>query len=553
MRPSARRYKQTQAGSQQGISIVKARLNVVVIALFIIQCSVAGAIINKAYQSTQEPKTQAKDYFVKKVRRGSIYDTNGVLLATSLKVNSLYADPKMMLDVNDSVYKLKQVLPELDAKELQKKLSNKKRRFIWLKRNLSPKQAYAVNALGIPGLAFKQESFRTYPSGTLAAHVLGYINRNGKGVAGVEKVFDEKLKNGNDIHLTINATLQSTMREELASQLLKTNASSAWAIALKPEDGSVLASVSLPDYDANFYNKASATQWKDRTISDVFDMGSINKTYAYALGFDENIINLNSILDATRPIRLGKYRIRDFHGKNKWLSTVDAFKYSSNIAASRVADEFTVKQQKEFFGKLHLLEQLKYDLGQTTKPIVPEDKRWKRLKKMTLSYGYGLAVTPLQSVAALSSIGNDGFYVKPKFIKDTPIVKEKVVSDETVNKMKRLFSATVEEGTGRRSKVKGYLIGGKTGTAEVLSESGEYNKKQNLATFIGFAPLDKPEFIVLVGLHSPQGRYTGGGSAAAPVFREFAKKAFAILNIRPSLYKMQDKGQQILKTNKGDM
>ncbi|PPR08596.1 MAG: Penicillin-binding protein 2 [Proteobacteria bacterium] len=553
MRPSARRYKNSVEQSQQSFAIIKTRLNVVVIALFIVQIFLAGAIISKAYQATQEPQTQIKDYFAKEIRRGSIYDQKGVLLATSLKVNSLYADPKMMLDVNDAIFKLKKVLPEIDSKKLKSKLSNKNRRFVWIKRNLSPKQAYQINALGVPGFAFKQEFFRTYPNGNLAAHILGYINRNGNGVVGVEKVYDEQLKNGEDVHLTIDATLQDTLRQSLAAQLLKTNASSAWAIALHPHNGSVLASVSLPDYDPNFYNKASAEQWKDRTISDVFEMGSINKTYTFALGFDKEIINLNSILDATRPIRIGKYRIRDAYPKSKWLSTVDAFKYSSNIATSRVADELTVEQQKQFYKELHLLEPLNYDLGTTTAPIIPTDKSWKRLKKMTLSYGYGLATTPLQAVAALSSIGNDGFYARPKFVKNTPTDKVRVVKDETVRKMKRLFSATVEEGTGRRARVKGYLIGGKTGTAEILEKSGEYNKKQNLATFIGFAPLDKPEFIVLVGVNSPQGKLSGGGSAAAPIFREFAEKAFAILNIRPSLYKMQDKGQNILKTNKGDL
>ena len=553
MRPSARRYKNSVEQSQQSFAIIKTRLNVVVIALFIVQIFLAGAIISKAYQATQEPQTQIKDYFAKEIRRGSIYDQKGVLLATSLKVNSLYADPKMMLDVNDAIFKLKKVLPEIDSKKLKSKLSNKNRRFVWIKRNLSPKQAYQINALGVPGFAFKQEFFRTYPNGNLAAHILGYINRNGNGVVGVEKVYDEQLKNGEDVHLTIDATLQDTLRQSLAAQLLKTNASSAWAIALHPHNGSVLASVSLPDYDPNFYNKASAEQWKDRTVSDVFEMGSINKTYTFALGFDKEIINLNSILDATRPIRIGKYRIRDAYPKSKWLSTVDAFKYSSNIATSRVADELTVEQQKQFYKELHLLEPLDYDLGTTTAPIIPTDKSWKRLKKMTLSYGYGLATTPLQAVAALSSIGNDGFYARPKFVKNTPTDKVRVVKDETVRKMKRLFSATVEEGTGRRARVKGYLIGGKTGTAEILEKSGEYNKKQNLATFIGFAPLDNPEFIVLVGVNSPQGKLSGGGSAAAPIFREFAEKAFAILNIRPSLYKMQDKGQNILKTNKGDL
>ena len=553
MRPSARRYKNSVEQSQQSFAIVKTRLNVVVIALFIVQIFLAGAIISKAYQATQEPQTQIKDYFAKEIRRGSIYDQKGVLLATSLKVNSLYADPKMMLDVNDAIFKLKKVLPEIDSKKLKSKLSNKNRRFVWIKRNLSPKQAYQINALGVPGFAFKQEFFRTYPNGNLAAHILGYINRNGNGVVGVEKVYDQQLKNGEDVHLTIDATLQDTLRQSLAEKLLKTNASSAWAIALHPHDGSVLASVSLPDYDPNFYNKASAEQWKDRTVSDVFEMGSINKTYTFALGFDKEIINLNSILDATRPIRIGKYRIRDAYPKSKWLSAVDAFKYSSNIATSRVADEMTVEQQKQFYKELHLLEPLDYDLGTTTAPIIPTDKSWKRLKKMTLSYGYGLATTPLQAVAALSSIGNDGFYARPKFVKSTPTDKVRVVKDETVRKMKRLFSATVEEGTGRRARVKGYLIGGKTGTAEILEKSGEYNKKQNLATFIGFAPLDNPEFIVLVGVNSPQGKLSGGGSAAAPIFREFAEKAFAILNIRPSLYQMQDKGQNILKTNKGDL
>jgi cell division protein FtsI (penicillin-binding protein 3) len=553
MRPSARRYKQTHSQAQTGINVLKARLNMVVIVIFILQCFIVCAIINKAYQSTQEPKAQIQDYFTKEVRRGNIYDASGTLLATSLKVNSLYADPKMMLDVNNAVYKLAKVLPDLNIDYLQKRLSNKNRRFVWIKRNLSPKQAYAVNALGIPGFAFKKEYFRTYPNGNLAAHVLGNINRNGKGVSGVEKSLNEKLENGEDVKLTINASLQNTLRDALAKELLKTNASSAWAIAIKPTDGSILASVSLPDYDANFYNKAQDIQLKDRTVSDVFEMGSINKTYTYALGFDEGIINLNSILDATRPIRIGRYTIRDAYPKNKWLSTVDAFKYSSNVSASRVADEFSVEQQKNFYRKLHLLESLKYDLGETTSPIVPDDAGWKRLKKMTLSYGYGLALTPLQSIAALSSIGNSGYYVKPKFLDNTQTIKEKVISDDTVHKMKRLFNATVEEGTGHRAKIKGYLIGGKTGTAEILEKSGEYNKKQNLATFIGFAPLDKPEFIVLVGVNSPQGKHSGGGSVAAPVFKEFAEKAFAILNIRPTLYKMQDKGQQILKTNKGEL
>lgn len=550
MRPSTRR-KQYQSDSN--LKQVKNRLRIIILAIAMVQLLLAWGIVNTAYLSTQEPEVQVKDFFVKEIRRGNIYDTNGALLATSLKVNSLYADPKMMLDINDAIYKLSKVLSDVQVEELYQKLSNKNRRFVWIKRNLTPQMAYKVNALGIPGIAFKKEFFRTYPNGNLAAHVLGYINRNGKGVTGVEKAYEEQLSKGEDVTLTISSVMQYALRESLANQMEKTQASSAWAIALNPTDGSILASVSLPDYNPNAYNKATPMQWKDRTIADVFEMGSINKTYTYALGFEKNIINLNSILDATRPINIGRYRIRDAYPKRKWLSVIDGFKYSSNIAASRVADEFDVESQKEFFDRLNLLSPLKYDLGITTAPIIPTEKSWKRLKKMTLSYGYGLAMSPLQAIAALASIGNNGTYFVPKFVKDTKVVERKIISPESAKKMKRLFSATIEQGTGRRAKVKGYLLGGKTGTAEILAKTGKYSEKRNLATFVGFAPLNNPKFIVLVGVHSPKGDHVGGGSVAAPVFKEFAQKAFAVLNIRPTVHQMQDKGFDILNNKQGEM
>ncbi|MCP4356108.1 MAG: penicillin-binding protein 2 [Proteobacteria bacterium] len=549
MRPSARR-KQKQNSSKHDVTQVKRRLSIVIVALVMVQILLSWGIVKIAYLAYKEPEAKAKDYFAKEIRRGNVYDSEGVLLATSLKVNSLYADPKIMLDVNDAVFKLTKVLPDLNIDDLQSKLSNKNRRFVWIKRNLSPQKAYQINSLGIPGFAFKKEFFRTYPNGNLAAHVLGYINRNGVGVVGVEKAFDKQLSQGEDVHLTIHSVMQNALRSSLVKQMQNTKAKSAWAIALNPSDGSVFASVSLPDYNPNLYNKAVPEQWKDRTISDVFEMGSINKTYTYALGFEKGIIDPDSILDATKPIKIGKYRIKDVSAKNKWLSVTDAFKYSSNISASRVADEFAENQQKDFFSSLNLLSPLEYDLGKTTSPIIPTDKSWKRLKTMTLSYGYGLASTPLQAVAALASIGNDGFYMKPKFIKSTQTEKRQVISEETVKNMKRLFSATVEKGTGRRAKVKGYLIGGKTGTAEILAKSGEYSEKNNLATFVGFAPLNDPKFIVLVGVNSPQGKRIGGGSVAAPVFKEFAAKTFAILNIRPTLYTMQEKGLNMIKQNK---
>lgn len=551
MRPSARRHTY-KPNKETDLSIIKKRLGLIFFVFAILHLSLAFNIIKNVALTSQEPQTNVKDYFTKPERRGNIYDINGDLLATSIKVNSLYADPKMMLNINDAVRSLKQLFPEIEVKELIEKLQNKHKRFVWIKRNLSPRQAYAVNSLGIPGIAFKQESFRIYPNGNLAAHVLGFTNRNGIGVSGIEKAFETELANGQDIYLTINSVLQNSLREKLMQQMVNTQASSAWAIAMNAKDGSVLASVSLPDYNANFANKAVAEQWKDRIQADVFEMGSITKAFTYALGFKEGLINLNSILDASKPIKIGRHKISDFHGKNKWLSVTDAFKYSSNIAASRIADEFTVEAQKQFFADLHLLERLDTDLTISADPIIPHEKNWKRLKKMTLSYGYGLAITPIQTVAALNSIGNGGVYVTPKFNKDTPTKEKRVISKETSANMRRLFSAVVEEGTGRRANIDGYLIGGKTGTAEILSETGDYKDKQNLATFVGFAPLDEPEIVVLVGINSPKGDTRGGGSAAAPVFKSFVQHAFAVLNIRPTVHKMQDKGFGILTTNKGE-
>ena len=467
--------------------------------------------------------------------RGDIFDRNGVLLATTLKVKSLYADPKMMVDVNESLFKLATVIPTIDFKYLGNHLSNKNKRFVWIKRQLTPAQVKHVNDLGIPGVYFREEFARVYPHKQLVSHVIGGINVDGNGLAGIEASYNEQLLQGEDVYLTLDVRLQGQLRHVLLENIERTEAEASWGVATNPKTGEVLALVSLPDYDPNHYGEADEKTWFNKAVYGAYEMGSTFKIFTMAEGLEEGYVDAETPLDITKPIRIGRFTINDSHPKYKIMTMREAFRRSSNIGAARVADLFEEGAQEMFFAKLGLLTPLNIGLKEIGRPRY--HNRWGRIQTMTRAFGHGLAVTPVQMAAGVGAVVSDGYYKHPHIVKDFDMNEPTfVVGSETVLEVKDLLRNVVEEGTGRRAQLEGYEIGGKTGTAE-KSVAGGYSKddNNNLASFVGVVPVEDPEILALIMVDSPKYPNNQGGSAAAPAFRKFVGRIAPMIGLRPNV------------------
>lgn len=467
--------------------------------------------------------------------RGDIYDRNGVLLATTLKVKSLYADPKMMVDVGESLFKLATVIPTLDFKRLSNSLSQKRKRFVWVKRQLTPEQVKQVNDLGVPGIHFREELARVYPHKELVSHVIGGINVDGHGLAGVEASYNEQLLEGEDVYLTLDVRLQGQLRQVLLDNMARVEAKGSWGVVTNPKNGEVLALTSLPDYDPNHYGNADKSSWFNKAVYGAYEMGSTFKIFTMAQGLEEGYVHAETPLDITKPIRIGRFTINDSHPKYEVMTMRKAFRRSSNIGAARVADLFETGAQEMFFARLGLLTPIDIGLKEIGRPMFTN--RWGRIQTMTRSYGHGIAVTPVQMAAGVGALVSDGYYKHPHIVKnfytDEPSF---VAGPETVLEVKDLMHNVVDEGTGRRAQLEGYEIGGKTGTAE-KSIAGGYSKDEdkNLASFVGIVPANDPQILALIMVDEPKAPNNQGGSAAAPAFRKFVGRIAPMIGLRPEI------------------
>lgn len=465
--------------------------------------------------------------------RGDIVDANGELMATTLNVYSLFADPANVLDVDRAAKKLPAVLPELSANDIRQKLS-RSGRFVWLKRALTPAEVYAVNALGLPGLGFRQEERRLYPQENMAAHLVGTTSYDGKGISGVEGGYEEALSSGHTIELTVDMRLQRALHDVLAETMTRTAAKGAWGITLDANTAEVKAMVSLPDYDANTYGKADPAAWLNKNISGVYEMGSTFKIFTMAMAKQELNMKMSEEIDCTKPLSIGGFKIRDSHPKAKWLRAREVFAYSSNIGAAQIADRMGPEIQRTYFEKLGLLEPLDVGLLTSLSPMYPEPHRWKRIATMAMSYGHGIAVTPMQMVAAARAAAVDGVWKQPTFTKgQKTIPPRQVFTMQTVRGVRELLGDVIDYGTGSKAAVYGYKVGGKTGTSE-KTIAGGYAKDKHIASFFGMMPLENPRFVTLIMVDEADGGAAGGGTAAAPAFAEFAKQAAALLGIVPT-------------------
>src|SRR6476661_2927634 len=428
-----------------------------------------------------------------------------------------------------------------------------KRRLVWLKREITPKQREQIHRLGLPGIGFLPENKRIYPNGSEVSHIIGHVNIDNQGIAGIEKWLDtrgladlhlaglatDRLQK--PIELAVDLRVQHAMRDELIAARSQFKAIAAAAVLTDVRTGEVISMVSVPDYDSNNPREALDPTRINRLTTGVYEMGSTFKALTIAMGLDSGKVKLNSTFDARMPLRFGKFDIHDFHAQNRVLNVPEIFTYSSNIGAARVALAVGVEGHKAFLRKLGQLDRLQTELPESAEPIVP--KRWGELNTITIAFGHGLSVAPLQAVMGVAALMNGGVLIPPTFLKrseaEAAALGKRVIKPETSEMMRYLMRLNVEKGTAEKAEVKGYYIGGKTGTADKVI-NGHYSKTKVLTDFMAVLPADKPQYVMLIMIDDPQvipethGFNTSGWNAV-PVGGAVVARVAPLLGIEPRL------------------
>ena len=469
--------------------------------------------------------------------RADIVDRNGVLLATSLNTASLYANPQRIFDPQGAARAVVGVLPELSEAEVALQLSSE-REFVWLSRNLTPRQQYQVNRLGIPGLDFRREQHRVYPLGRLTAHIVGFTSIDNDGLAGIEKSFDAALSERREaVTLSIDVRAQQIVRRELAAQIEKFKAIGGSAVVLDVRSGEIVSLVSLPDFDPNDAGRVSDDARFNRSTLGVYELGSIFKIFNHAIALETGSANFASHYDASKPIRIARFRISDFHPKNRWLTVPEIFMYSSNIGSAKMALDIGGTAQRKFLSEFGMLRRSSVELPEQARPLYPAT--WREINTMTIAYGHGIAVSPLHAATAVAAVVNGGVLYPATLIRrsETPAGAKRVLSAQTSDNMRRLLRLVVENGTGRNATAPGYLVGGKTGTAEKQVD-GRYKRKALISSFVGAFPMNAPQYVVLAHLDEPKGikeshGYATGGWTAAPVVGRVISQIAPLFGIAP--------------------
>ncbi|HEV8013929.1 MAG TPA: penicillin-binding protein 2 [Stellaceae bacterium] len=470
--------------------------------------------------------------------RANIVDRNGVLLATTLTTPSLYADPKQILDARAAARKLAQVLPDLTEADIYAKLTSDKS-FVWLKRQLTPRQMAAINALGIPGLDFQDEDKRIYPQGRTFAHVVGYAGLDNKGLAGIERSFDDDLRSRHGpLQLSVDLRVQAILRGEIARQMTEFKAIGGSGIIMNVRTGEVVALVSLPDFDPNEPGATPTDNLFNRVTLGTYEIGSVFKIFTVAMALDDRVTTLAGGYDASHPIEIGRFTIHDDHAQNRWLSVPEIFMYSSNIGAAKMAVDVGADRQRDFLGKLGLLTTPSFELPEIGAPLVPS--AWRPVNVMTIGFGHGISISPLQIATAVSAVVNGGTLHRATIVKPAPDASpagHQVLSEATSIEMRKLLRLVVEKGTGKLAEAPGYLVGGKTGTAEKVSGKS-YNTHSLISSFAGVFPVNDPRYFIMISIDEPHGDkqssgYATGGWVAAPGVSRTIERTASILGIQP--------------------
>ena len=493
--------------------------------------------------------------------RADITDRKGRILATNLLTHSLYAQPRLMVDPERVALELGEIFPDLDVARLTKDLTGS-RKFLWIKKKLSPEQMQAVHDIGDPGLLFGPREMRLYPNGPIASHILGGARFGNEGVssaevlgvAGVEKAFDGWLRDpangGAPLQLSIDLTVQSILEEVLDGGMKLMNAKGATAVMIEVKTGEIVAMASLPDFDPNdrptplLKGDPSDSPLFNRAVQGLYELGSCFKIFAVAQAMQLGLVNPQTMIASKSPMQYGRFKIRDFHNYGDQLSVTDIIVKSSNIGTARIAQLIGPERQKEFLGQLGFLEATSVELieAPTGRPILPQ--KWSEISSMTISYGHGLSASPLHLAAAYATLANGGRKVTPTLVhsEDPEVVASRfgpqVVEPRIAAESLKMMRAVVTRGTASFGDVKGYEVAAKTGSADKVKPTGGYYKDKVIGTFAGMFPASNPEYVLVLTLDEavetsgPIPRRTAGWTAV-PVAAEVIRRTAPVLGLRP--------------------
>jgi len=454
---------------------------------------------------------------VKKVR-ATILDRNGQILAISLPTAALFANPKEMIDPADVAHKLKQVLPRLDEKQAVARLTAAKE-FVYLERQITPAEEIAINGLGIPGVYFQSGEKRRYPLGRVAAQVLGGVDVDSHGVAGVERAFDQRLENsGEPLRLSVDVRVQAVMRDELEKSKEEFQAIGACGIVMDVRTGEIIAMVSLPDYDANLFGETPPDDRFNRAVTGMFEPGSTFKLQTAAMALDFGSAHVWDEFDAAHNIHIGRFTIVDYKGKHRMLYLPEVLAYSSNLGAAHIAVGVGAQRQRLWLGAMGMLTKVGVELPEAGRPLFPPVSNWKEAATMTIGFGHGIAVSPLHVVRGTAALANGGIVLNPTVLardpNDPPPAGRRIMNPSTSNTIRKLMRLVVTDGYGKPADIAGYFVGGKTGTAEKVGNGG-YKKHANVSAFMSVFPMNAPRYAVYFMLDEPVGNKETGGYATA--------------------------------------
>lgn len=549
MNPFNRASIQLTGQKRSALDMARGRLMLLVIVFIMFYVLVAAKIVDLTIIQGELKKgedsvsyLEAEPVQGRPVHRADILDRNGVILARSLKTASLYADPLLIHDAKTVARDLVRVFPDLSYGEILQKLQSNKR-FVWIKRNMTPDDQYNILYLGHPGLSFKEEERRIYPQGSLASHVVGFTSVDEHGLGGLELAFDKLLTDSSaPLVTTIDVRIQHALRREVANAIQKFTGVAGAGMVMDVNTGQVVAAVSLPDFDPHEVTEENKNDLFNRLSLGVFEPGSTFKIFTTAAALEDAGASLDQSYDAREAIKIGRFKISDYHPEKRFLTLPEVFMHSSNIGSVRMAQQVGTDNFKNFLSDLGLFHAPKVEIPEVGAPLVPNP--WREVNTMTVAFGHGIAVSPLQLVTAASCIMNGGLAVKPTFVMEKDKKngffeknKVRVVSEKTSYRMRQLMRLVVTDGTGGNADVKGYNVGGKTGTAE-KNDAGHYEKKKLRSSFLGFFPAENPKYAVYVMVDEPKGNkesygYATAGWVAAPAVKKVIESIIAIEGLKP--------------------
>ena len=502
-------------------------------------------------------------------QRGLIFDRNQKVLALSLKVSSIYAVPRAIENKQEAASLLSSQLG-IDYANVFAKLKRDKA-FVWIKRRVSEKEAQKIKVLKIFGVAITKENKRYYPNNELAAHVLGFAGMDEKGLEGLELKYDHYLKgepgrrsllrdakqrmlpafeyeyipavNGYNLVLTIDEVIQHIVEEALDDAFAKNNALGACVVVMNPQNGQIYALANRPTYDLNFFGKAKSEMRRNRVITDYFEPGSTFKIITASAALEENIVALDDVFFCENgAYRISRHTLHD-HKPHGDLTFVEIIEKSSNIGVVKIAQKLGEKTLYNYVKKFGFGSKTGIDLPGETSGVFRPFEIWSKLSIAAIPIGHEIGVSALQMASALSTVVNGGYIVKPRIVSEiidnnNEIIESfnddnsyaSVISEKTSAIMREIMKGVVENGTGRRAKIKGYEVGGKTGTAQKIDSSGRYSHEKFIASFIGFAPVENPQFVIVVVFDEPHPYYYGG-LVSAPVFKQIAEQILKYTNV----------------------